>query len=373
VIKMVLAMHHGLLPQTMHIDQPSSKVDWSTGAVELLTQARDWPDHGRPRRAGVSSFGVSGTNAHVILEQAPQPPPDTPDQHPDQHPEADSDTQPPGLLPVVISARSEQALLAHAAQLASWISTRHDQTPLSDLARSLLETRSTWEHRGVVLAGDHTQAREGLQALAVGRPVPGVITGTSPATGGLGKTVWMFPGQGAQWTGMGRQLWATEPVFAARMTQCEQALAPYVDWSLADVINGVEDPTAWERVDVLQPVSFAVMVSLAALWQSCGVHPDAVLGHSQGEIAAACVTGVLSLADAARVVTLRSKAIATGLAGHGGMLSVALPEHQIQQHIQAWDGRIEIAAINGPALVVIAGDPEALTQIQAEYEAQDVG
>jgi acyl transferase domain-containing protein len=369
VIKMVLAMRHGVLPRTLHIDQPTSKVDWSAGAVELLTEPRDWSSNGRPRRAGVSSFGISGTNAHVILEQAL----DVQQVSADQHREVDSAAVAPSVVPVVVSARSASGLAAQAAQLASWMTAEADTgAGLGAVARSLLTSRTLWEHRGVVLAGDRGQAVEGLEALAVGRSAPGVVTGISPRAGGLGKTVFVFPGQGAQWVGMGRELWRTEPVFAARMAECERALAPYVDWSLSDVINGDRGAAAWDRVDVVQPVSFAVMVSLAVLWQSCGVWPDAVVGHSQGEIAAGCVAGVLSVADAARVVALRSRAIATGLAGQGGMLSVALPEHQVRQRIQAWAGRVEVAAVNGPAMVVVAGDCDALIEVQAEYEAQGV-
>ncbi len=364
VIKMVLAMRHGVLPRTLHVDRPSSKVDWSAGAVELLTESREWPECGRPRRAGVSSFGVSGTNAHVILEQAPEDRGDTAGLDAG----VDPDSAVVSVVPVVVSARSVSGLSAQAARVASFLDTG---VGLGDVARSLVTSRTVFEHRGVVVAGDRARVVEGLRALAGGRSAPGVVTGVVPV-GGVRRSVWVFPGQGAQWVGMGRELWATEPVFAARMVECEQALAPWVGWSLSGVVNGVEGAPGLDRVDVVQPVSFEVMVSLAAVWGSCGVCPDAVVGHSQGEIAAACVAGVLSLGDAARVVALRSQAIATGLAGRGGMLSVALPEHQVRVGIQTWGGRIEVAAVNGPAMVVLAGDPEALSEVQADYEAQAV-
>jgi acyl transferase domain-containing protein/acyl-CoA synthetase (AMP-forming)/AMP-acid ligase II/NADP-dependent 3-hydroxy acid dehydrogenase YdfG/acyl carrier protein len=368
VIKMVMAMRQGVVPRTLHVDQPTQQVDWSAGGVELLTCQRDWPDTGHPRRAGVSSFGVSGTNAHVILEQAPPA-----DLAPGQESAGDMGlvVARQAVYPWILSGKSPGALRDQASRLREFLAARPD-TDTGDVARSLVVTRAVFDHRAVVVAGDGVQVVEGLRGLAAGRVVSGVVAGVAPSGGVVGKTVWVFPGQGAQWVGMGRELWETVPVFGARMAECERALAPYVDWSLSDVVGGVGGVVGWDRVDVVQPVSFAVMVSLAALWQSCGVCPDAVLGHSQGEIAAACVAGVLSLADAARVVALRSRVIAAGLAGRGGMLSVALPEDEVRQRIQVWDGRIEVAAVNGPAMVVVAGDPDVLAEIQVEYEVQGV-
>ncbi|MFE4695451.1 acyltransferase domain-containing protein, partial [Streptomyces sp. NPDC056749] len=174
---------------------------------------------------------------------------------------------------------------------------------------------------------------------------------------------------------MGRQLWDAEPAFAAKMTECEGALAPYVDWSLSRVVRGDTDASWWERVDVVQPVSFAVMVSLAALWQAYGVAPDAVLGHSQGEIAAACVAGALSLTDAAKIVALRSRVIAEGLAERGGMLSVAANDVRVRadiEEVENWRGQAEIAAVNGPASVVIAAEPGILNSIEEFYREQGV-
>ena len=368
VIKMVMAMRQGVVPRTLHVDEPTRQVDWSAGAVQLACDAQDWPDHGRPRRVGVSSFGVSGTNAHVILEQAP-PADSVSDRHVAEEPNPALARR--AVCPWIVSGKSPEALREQARRLGEFVVARPD-IDVGDLGWSLLNTRAVFDHRAVVIAADRGQAVEELRALAAGCSAPGGVTGVTPPGVVVGKTVWVFPGQGAQWVGMGRELWETEPVFAARMLECEQVLAPYVDWSLPEVINGVQGAPGLDRVDVVQPVSFAVMVSLAALWRSCGVRSDAVVGHSQGEIAAACVAGVLSLADAARVVALRSQAIATGLAGRGGMLSVALPEQQIRDRIQTRSGRLEVAAVNGPATVVLAGDPEVLTEVQAEYEARGV-
>nr|WP_206791056.1 type I polyketide synthase [Amycolatopsis sp. MtRt-6] len=340
VIKMVQALRHDALPPTLHVQEPTKQVDWSAGAVELLTEGREWVRNGHPRRAGVSSFGISGTNAHLILEEAPA----------DDTPEADV---PDGVVPVVVSARSTGSLAGQAGRLAAFLD---GDVPLTRVAGALLSTRATLTDRAVVVAGSAEEARAGLTALARGESAPGLVSGTA---GMPGKTVWVFPGQGTQWAGMGRDLLEASPVFAERITECAAALEPWIDWSLLDVLRGEGD---LDRVDVLQPACFAVMVGLAAVWASVGVVPDAVLGHSQGEIAAACVSGALSLADAAKVVALRSQAIAAELSGRGGMASVQLSHDEVAARLAPWDGRVEIAAVNGPASVVIAGDAEALAE-----------
>ncbi|MFF2620161.1 type I polyketide synthase, partial [Kitasatospora sp. NPDC058046] len=273
IIKMVLAMRHGVLPRTLHVDEPTPHVDWSAGAVELLTEEREWPETGRPRRAGVSSFGVSGTNAHVILEQ---PSPEAPAGEPAAH----------GVLPLLLSAKSADALRAQAALL-----QESEAAPI-DLAHSLATTRSLFNHRAVVLGSDRTELTEGLRALAEGTESAAVVEGTVSTTG---RTVFVFPGQGSQWVGMAVELLDTEPVFAARITECADALAEFTDWNLIDVLRGADGAPGYDRVDVVQPALWAVMVSLAALWQAHGVQPDAVIGHSQGEIAAATVAGALTL------------------------------------------------------------------------------
>ncbi|MFK4273908.1 acyltransferase domain-containing protein, partial [Streptomyces milbemycinicus] len=187
-----------------------------------------------------------------------------------------------------------------------------------------------------------------------------------------GRSVFVFPGQGAQWVGMAVDLLESSPVFAESVAECEAALSAHVDWSLTDVLRGAEGAPGYDRVDVVQPVLFAVMVSLAGLWRSVGVEPDAVMGHSQGEIAAACVAGALSLQDAAKVVALRSQAIAAGLAGRGGMVSVGLPVDQVRERIARWGGSVEVAAVNGPGSVVVSGDPGALDELVAELEGEEV-
>ncbi|WP_456302398.1 type I polyketide synthase [Streptomyces albogriseolus] len=350
VIKMVQALRHGILPPTLHVDAPTTEVDWSAGAVELLTEAREWPREDRPRRAGVSSFGVSGTNAHLILEEAPA----------EEHAPQPLPSSGGGVVPLVVSARSAGSLAGQAGRLAAFVEGA-DGVPLAAVAGALVAGRAVLSERVVVLADSEAEALGGLSALARGASAPGVVSG-SAGSGALGKVVWVFPGQGSQWAGMGRELLDVSPVFAGRIAECAAALEPWIDWSLVDVLRGEVEPALLERVDVLQPASFAVMVGLAAVWASVGVEPDAVVGHSQGEIAAACVSGALSLEDAARVVALRSQAIRDQLAGRGGMASVALSEAEAVSRLTRWADRVEVAAVNGPSSVVVAGDAEALDE-----------
>ncbi|WP_190120654.1 type I polyketide synthase, partial [Streptomyces flavofungini] len=365
VIKMVMALREGVLPKTLHVDSPTSEVDWSAGTVELLTDAREWPERepGLPRRAGVSSFGMSGTNAHVIVEQAPG-----------EESEAGEAVSPSavssvvaGVVPVALSAKSPEALRAQAVRVRELLSARGG-LELGDVAWSLAVSRSRFEHRGVVLGRDRDEVLAGLEALAEGdAAATQVVSGRAQGAKGKVRPVFVFPGQGSQWAGMARELLDSSPVFAERMGECADALSEFVEWDLLEELSGDN----FDRVDVVQPVLFAVMVSLAEVWQAAGVKPAAVVGHSQGEIAAACVAGALSLQDAARVVALRSLAIRE-LSGKGGMVSVPLPEAEVRELIAAWDGRIELAAVNGPAQVVVSGEPEALEELVAQCVAQDI-
>src|ERR1700728_3824692 len=353
VIKMVQAMRHELLPATLHVAAPSPHVDWSAGAVSLLTQAQSWPANGRARRAGVSSFGISGTNAHVIIEECPPAEP------------VESAPQPP-VVPWVVSAKGAAALAAQASRLAESIGAR-ELLDIADVGWSLAG-RSTFEHRAVVLGQDRSQLLAGLGELADGMPGGSVITGhAAPA----GKTALVFPGQGSQWIGMGVELLETAPVFAGQMNACAEAFADFVDWSLIDVLRGVPGAASLDRVDVVQPALFAVMVSLAELWRSIGVRPDAVIGHSQGEIAAAYVAGALSLRDAARVVTLRSKLL-LALSGRGGMASLACATDQARELLAPYGDRVSIAAINGRSAVVLSGEVAALDEIVAQCTEREL-
>ncbi|MER5785203.1 type I polyketide synthase [Streptomyces mobaraensis] len=362
VIKMVMALRHGVLPRTLHVDEPTPHVDWDAGGVALLTEERTWPEAARPRRAAVSSFGISGTNAHVILEQAPADGTDEPTG-------AGAVADGSGVLPWLLSARTPEALREQAARLHADV-TGHPEWPAGEVGWSLATGRAALEQRAVVIGGDREELLTGLTALTTGDAAPTLVTGTTGG-GSLGRPVFVFPGQGSQWLGMAVELLGSSEVFAGRMADCERALAPFVEWSLVDVLRGADDAPGLDRVDVVQPALWAVMVSLAELWRSVGVEPAAVVGHSQGEIAAACVAGGLSLEDGARVVALRSRALLE-IAGEGGMVSVALPATAAEELIAAWDGRISVAALNGPHSTVVCGDAGALDELLEHCERDEI-
>ncbi|WSG19370.1 SDR family NAD(P)-dependent oxidoreductase [Nonomuraea sp. NBC_01738] len=438
VIKSVLAMRHGVMPETLHIDEPSSHVDWGSGAVELLTSARAWPELTRPRRAAVSSFGVSGTNAHVIVEAPPLEDGDLVTSSgamvaggaaagarsathiiPGAGSGSGSGERVGGPVVWAVSGRSAEALRAAAGRVAAVCA---DLDPV-DVGWSLARARSVFEHRAVAVGRSAGALAAGLRGLANDDASPAVVAGFAQ---GEIDPVFVFPGQGWQWAGMAEGLLAGSPVFAARMAECEAALAPFVE--LGDD----------ECVEVLQPRLWAVMVSLAAVWESLGVRPAAVIGHSQGEIAAAVVAGALSLEDGARVVALRSRALAE-ICGRGGMVAVALSEAEVRERLASRQstvvggslaagpvtrsggevegtgsttpgsttqgstdlvstvsasglrpgsvdaslsvdvgqaplmvGGLSVAAVNGPNATVVAGDEAALEAFRAECEADGI-
>lgn len=362
-VKAALCVDRAHLVPSLNFRSPNPAIADFHEDFEVLRAARPWPSApGRPRRAGVSAFGLGGTTAHVILEQAPGEPTELPAAGEDLASAA------AGAVPWVLSARSEPALREQAARLRDRVAVDASLSAL-DVGHALVSTRSSFEHRAVVLSGGREEALAGLDLVAAGGASERAISGT--ATDPTGPVVFVFPGQGSQWLGMGRQLYAESEVFARSIDACERALAPHVDWSLVDVVRGEESSAPLDRVDVVQPTLFAMMVSLAQMWRSLGVVPDAVVGHSQGEIAAACVSGALSLEDAARIVALRSRAL-TDLAGLGGMSAVAAPVAWVQERLERWSGRLSAAAVNGPASVVISGDDEALDQFAELAAGEDV-
>ncbi|WTL36057.1 SDR family NAD(P)-dependent oxidoreductase [Nocardia sp. NBC_01503] len=360
VIKMVLAMRHGLLPRTLHVDAPTSHVDWSSGGVRLLTEARPWVRGERVRRAGVSSFGISGTNAHLILEEPPLVEPVGVSGG-----VVSGDVLPNGVVPWVLSGRSAVGLRAQAGRLREFLD-RCPEVGSADVGFSLATTRVRFEHRAVVIAQDRAGFIAGLEALAADRPNPNLTTGECLP----GQTVFVFPGQGAQWLGMGRELLGSAPVFADSMSECAAALGEFVDWSLLEVLCD-DDETILHRVDIVQPALWAVMISLTALWRSYGVEPDAVIGHSQGEIAAAYVSGALSLRDSARVVALRSKALRK-LAGYGGMVSVGLNRLDAEDILAQQESTLSIAAVNGAHSVVVSGAQDTLDEFLIRCEGAGI-
>ncbi|MFW6692542.1 type I polyketide synthase [Streptomyces sp. MAR4 CNX-425] len=352
IIKMVEAMRHGELPATLHVDEPTPHVEWGAGGVALLTEARAWPEVERPRRAAVSSFGVSGTNAHVILEQADEPQPSPP---------ATS-----GVVSWPLSGHTPAALRAQAARLHTHLAD-HPDVPTAGIADAL-STRARFGHRAVVVGAERGELVAGLAALGAGVPHEGVVLGEVVP----GKTVFVFPGQGSQWVRMGARLLDESPVFARALGECAEALAPHTGFDLLEVLSS-DEPSVLEPVEVVQPALWAVMVALTRWWEHHGVRPDAVIGHSQGEIAAAHIAGALSLQDAARIVAQRSQAL-TALAGTGGMLSVALDEDAADGLLDACGvaAEVSIAAYNGPASVVVAGPAVALDTVEKHCVRNDI-
>ncbi|PYC78533.1 3-ketoacyl-ACP reductase [Streptomyces tateyamensis] len=347
VIKAVMAIRHGVLPKTLHVDKPSPQVDWTEGNVKLLTENRAWPELGRPRRAAVSSFGLSGTNAHVILEQAPDVP----------AVEVLDDND--GLIALPISARTAKALPEQARALADHLAGTADR--LTDTAYSLVACRAALPHRAVVLAADRAGAVAALRAIADGAKHPQAVTGAAAPEG---LTAFLFSGQGAQRPGMGRELYEQYPVFAEALDEiCARLDALLLDRPLKEVI-WAEDAEALNRTVFTQSALFAFEVALFRLVDSLGLRPDVLMGHSIGELAAAHVAGVLSLADACTLVAARGRLMQARPAG-GAMLAVQATEAEAT----AADLGVDIAAVNGPNSVVLSGAEEAIAAAEAHFTA----
>ncbi|NBE56347.1 type I polyketide synthase, partial [Streptomyces boluensis] len=369
VIKMIEAMRHRVLPKTLHVDRPTQHVDWTAGAVELLTEARPWTAEGRPRRAGVSAFGVSGTNAHVIIEEAPaeEAAPESSSGPAGSEP-AGSDPAGQGsartlpVLPYVLSAKSPQALAAQAERLVTHLD-EHPDTPVLDTAYSLATQRAPFDHRATITVADGDAAALGdaLRALADGTSHPALSTGTRKS----GKTAFLFTGQGSQRLGMGRELYDTYPVFAEAFDVVVAALDTHLSTPLRDVMWGT-DPDLLNRTEYTQPALFALEVAQYRLIESWGITPDYLTGHSIGELTAAHLAGILTLNDAATLVTTRAHLMQT--APHGGtMTAIQATEDEITPHLT--DG-VSLAAINSPNSLVVSGDEAEVRTIEAEFEKQ---
>ncbi|MGW6241746.1 SDR family NAD(P)-dependent oxidoreductase, partial [Streptomyces sp. NPDC055094] len=375
VIKMVMAMRHGTLPRTLHVTEPSSHVDWSAGAVELLTEPVEWPEAGRARRAGVSSFGISGTNAHVILEQPPAvirgtvlAGSDVPGEVPAEVP-AEVPGVEPGVVPWVFSGRTPQALADQAKRLLSLVGTGRGTRPV-DIGFSLVTGRSVFEHRAVVLAGDPADTERALTALAAGDPDRAAVSGTAavPGTMTAGKHAFLFSGQGSQRLGMGRELYGRFPVFAEALDSVLALLDAGLGRPLREVMWG-EDADLLNDTGFTQPALFAVEVALFRLVESWGVRPEFVAGHSIGEIAAAYVAGVFSLEDACVLVVARARLMGA-LPSGGAMVAVRATEDEVLPLLSERQDRVSVAAVNGPSSVVISGDEDVVLEVAGRLEEQ---
>ncbi|MBB4683796.1 type I polyketide synthase [Amycolatopsis jiangsuensis] len=350
LIKMIEALRHGVLPRTLHVDEPSSHVDWSAGAVRVLTESREWPSVDRPRRAGVSSFGMSGTNAHVVLEQAPEA-------VESGVVEPGPARIPPAVQPWLVSARGPEALRAAARSL---LSTVDEVDPL-DLGWSLATTRTALESRAAVVGRTREDLVAGLSALAGGEPAPGVVTG-EPLHG---RTAFLFSGMGSQRCGMGRELYDAFPAYRTAFDEACAALDGHLDRPLAGIVFG-EDQALLDRMTYTQPAMFAVQVALFRLLESWGARPDYVAGHSAGELAAAYVAGVWDLADAARMVAARGRLMEAQPAG-GAMIGIQATEEEVAAELT--DG-LSIGALNAPDSVVVSGAEAAAEALAAKFAAR---
>jgi acyl transferase domain-containing protein/acyl carrier protein len=354
VMKVALALRHQHIPPHLNFQSLSPHIDLEAIPARIPTALTPWqPVQGR-RIAGVSAFGLAGTNAHVILEEAPRAA------------ETLTAAEPPRDELLVLSARSEPALAALASAYAEHLRTTG--TPLRDVAGTAGARRAHHEYRLAVVGGSTAEAVEGLEAFRRGASHPSVVTGASEA-GSRPKVVFVFPGQGSQWLGMGRELYAREPAFREALDRCAEAMGPHTDgWRLLDVLQAAEAP---QRIDMVQPLLFAMSVSLAALWRAWGIEPDAVVGHSMGEVAAAHVAGALSLEDAARIICLRSR-LMREVAGRGAMAVVELGADELRDWLAPHGGALSLAVSNSPRSSVVAGDAHALDALLAKLEAARV-
>ncbi|OPF67981.1 polyketide synthase, partial [Streptomyces antioxidans] len=364
VIKMVMAMREGVLPKTLHADEPSPHIDWTSGAVSLLHEPTPWPETDHPRRAAVSSFGISGTNAHTIIEAAD--PLEAPS--PETGGEVNDSSAAVTVVPWLLSGGSADALSAQAGRLREFDGVRTARAgDVTDIGYALATTRSALPYRAVVVAEEPAQFRSGLDALTEGRSAATLIQGVARAEH---KTAFLFSGQGAQRLGMGRELYDAFPVFAQALDEVCAYLDVLLDRPLTEVIfaaEGSAEAGLLDQTAFTQPALFAVEVALFRLLEHWGVTPDVLIGHSIGEVAAAHVAGVFTLEDACALVAARGR-LMQALPEGGAMVAVQAPEEEIAASLAGREAEVSIAAVNGPTSVVIAGDEAAVLDIAGQWE-----
>ncbi|MFI9764840.1 SDR family NAD(P)-dependent oxidoreductase [Streptomyces sp. NPDC051963] len=356
VCKVLASFRHDALPATLNSSPRNPNIAWDDLPVRVVDALEPWErDVERPRRAGVSSFGLSGTNAHVIVEEPPVL-------------AGAAAEVVVGPVPVVVSGRDEVAVRVQAGRWASWLAGRSG-VRLGDVAVTAARHRTHFEHRASIAVGDTAALVEALEALAAGEAHDAVVSGVAERRG---KVVFVYPGQGSQWVGMGRELLATSVVFRETVEACDAALMPFTGWSVREVLAGEEgEHPPFDRVDVVQPALFAMGVGLSALWRSLGVEPAAVVGHSQGEVVAAVVSGALSLEQGAQIVAARSKGV-LACAGQGGMALIERPVSVVEEFLAPYGDALSVAAVNTAGSTVISGQADAVARIVSELQGQDV-
>ncbi|MFF1506448.1 SDR family NAD(P)-dependent oxidoreductase [Streptomyces sp. NPDC058326] len=367
LIKTILCLKERELVPTLNYRTPHPQIPFSDLRIAALTETGQWPNPDEPLFAGVTSVGMGGTNCHLVLGEWSGDAAPAVENKPEQPRDADAST---GFdsVPWVLSGRGDKALRAQAARLRDHLAA-HQDLPAVEVARTLAHDRTAFTHRAVLVGAGRDALLTALDAVAEARVTPAAVEGTSRRT--VREAVFVFPGQGSQWAGMAAELLDSAPVFARVVEECERALRPYRDWSLTDVLRGRPGAPALDRDDVVQPALWAVMVGLAALWRAAGVEPAAVVGHSQGEIAAATVSGALTVDDAARLIAVRSTALGALAGRGGGMLTVSLPADRVREDLAAYP-QLSVAAVNSPGMTVVAGDGAALDALAARYGESDV-
>ncbi|HEY9088513.1 MAG TPA: type I polyketide synthase, partial [Anaerolineaceae bacterium] len=353
LIKTVLALKYSQIPRSLHFQTPSPRIPWNEIPLKIADRLMPWPEHAGAAIAGVSAFGIAGTNAHIVLQEAPAHPIATPAQ--------------PGAVNVLpLSAQTPDALRKLAGRYAETL--RAGKESLSDILYTASRRRSHHPHRLAATADSPQELAEALAAFAQDDPLAPVTVGAARAAH---KVVFIFPGQGGQWLGMGRKLHEADSAFRAAIQRCEEAFRPYVSWSLVEQLHASENDSRLAEIDVVQPVLFAVEIALAETFRAWGIEPDAVVGHSMGEAAAAFIAGALSLEDAARVICTRSR-LMKRVSGKGGMAVVELTLDAAQAALAGYEDRLSIAVNNGPRASVLSGDPAALEEVSARLQARGV-
>jgi phthiocerol/phenolphthiocerol synthesis type-I polyketide synthase C len=365
LIKVALALKYGMVPPSLHFIEPNPYITFDELPLRVQTALTPWPTSRYPALAGVSSFGFGGTNAHVVLEGIQQTLAES-----SEDDEPASKRPQPRLLP--LSARSTESLKRLALAYRSFFNQQDtkDAIDLADICYTAGARRNHHDYRLTITACTHEEFSACLEMYLRGEEAPGIHSGRKDPHA-RPQLVFVFPGQGSQWIGMGRQLLEHEPIFAEALASCEEAMHPYVNWSLRSVLTSEEEASLLERIDVVQPALFAIQVALAALWRSRGIVPDAVVGHSMGEVAAAYVAGALSLADAARVICLRSKLLRR-VSGKGAMALAELSLEQAEHVVARYADRLSVAVSNSPRSTVLSGEPLALEEVLRELEQRNI-